>query len=268
LDLNLDGKRALATGSSAGIGAAIAKRLAREIMRVIVHGRHEARAETVAAALRAAGGEAAAVLGDLSSDEGAQHVFESARAAFGGIDILINNAGAYASRAWFDTTPQSWRAFYEEDVLSAVRMILLAAPAMRESGWGRIINVATGMATVPQPIMPDYAAAKAALVNASVSLAKELAGSGVTVNAISPGLIATDGVERVLREAAQTYGWGEDWGDIERRWMIDMLGNQLVLRLGTVDEVADLVAFIASPCADYIHGANLRIDGGLVPSIN
>jgi NAD(P)-dependent dehydrogenase (short-subunit alcohol dehydrogenase family) len=268
VDLQLKGKRALVTGSSAGIGAGIARRLAGEGARVVVHGRNAARTEAVLAAVRAVGGEAASAVGDLSSDEGAEKVFESSRRAFGGIDILVNNAGGYASRPWLDTTPQNWRAFYEDDVLSAVRLILAAAPAMRQAGWGRIINIATGMATTPQAVMADYAAAKAALVNSTVSLAKELAGTGVTVNTISPGLIATDGVERVLREVAAAHGWGEDWSDIQRRWLKDVLHNEFVSRLGTVDEVADLVAFVASPRAEYINGANLRIDGGLAPSIN
>jgi NAD(P)-dependent dehydrogenase (short-subunit alcohol dehydrogenase family) len=268
MDLQLNGKRALVSGSSAGIGAAIARRLAGEGACVIVHGRNAERAEAVVTAVRAAGGEAVSAIGDLSSDEGAERVFESSRRAFGGIDILVNNAGGYASRPWLETTPQNWRAFYEDDVLSAVRLILAAAPAMRAAGWGRIINIATGMATTPQRVMADYAAAKAALVNSTVSLAKELAGTGVTVNTISPGLIATDGVERVLREAANTQGWGSDWNEIQRRWLKDVLHNEFVSRLGTVEEVADLVAFIASPRAAYVNGANLRIDGGLSPSIN
>jgi NAD(P)-dependent dehydrogenase (short-subunit alcohol dehydrogenase family) len=116
--------------------------------------------------------------------------------------------------------------------------------------------------------MADYAAAKAALINATVSLAKAVAGTGITVNAISPGLIATDGVERVLREAARTKEWSNDWNAIQQRWMREVLRSDLVPRLGKVTEVADLVAFIATPRASYIHGANLRIDGGLVSSIN
>ena len=97
---------------------------------------------------------------------------------------------------------------------------------------------------------------------------KRHGGTGITVNAISPGLIATDGVERVLRETARTKGWRADWDVIQQRWMREVLRSHLVLRLGKVTEVADLVAFIASPRAGYIHGANLRVDGGLVSSIN
>ena len=180
----------------------------------------------------------------------------------------MNNAGAYEARDWFETTPATWRLFFETDVLSAVRLVLAVAPDLRHAGWGRIINVATGMATTPQPVMADYAAAKAAMVNSTVSLAKALAGTGVTVNTVSPGVIRTEGVERVLREAAQRLGWGDDWQIIQRRWFEDVLSDKTVKRLGRVEEVANLVAFIASPLADYINGASLRIDGGTSPSVN
>ena len=112
-------------------------------------------------------------------------------------------------------------------VLSAVRMIKAVVPGMREIAWGRIINIGTGMATTPQLVMADYAAAKAALVNASVSLAKALAGTGITVNTISPGLIGTEGVERVLRETAQAQDWGTDWEVIHTRWMSEVLRSDL-----------------------------------------
>ena len=268
MDLQLNGKNALVTGSSAGIGAAIARRLAEEGARVIVHGRNSERAKAVVATIHATGGHAAFALGDLSSDEGASAVYEAARSAFGRIDILVNNAGGYVSGPWLETTAQSWRNFYEADVISAVRVILAAAPAMRDAGWGRILNIASGMATYPPAVNPDYAASKAALVNATVSLAKELAGSGVTVNSISPGPIATEGVEQMVRGAARARNWGDDWGVIQRRWIRDVLQSELVSRFGTAEEVADLVAFIASPRASYINGANFRIDGGLAPSIN
>jgi 3-oxoacyl-[acyl-carrier protein] reductase len=268
MDIGLKNRWALVTGSSAGIGVAIARALAREGARIVVHGRDATRTEAVAQGIGAMGAEAIAVIGDLATDDGAARALAAAIEASNGIDILVNNAGSYAATSWLDTTPDSWRAFYEADVLSVVRMVKAVVPHMRKAGWGRIINIATGLATAPQPVMPDYAAAKAALVNATVSLAKALAGSGITVNTVSPGLIATDGVEHVLHEAAKARGWGENWDVIQKRWMVDVLRSDLVTRLGTVDEVADLVAFVASPLAGYIHGANLRIDGGLTPSIN
>jgi NAD(P)-dependent dehydrogenase (short-subunit alcohol dehydrogenase family) len=268
MNLQLVGKRALVTGASAGIGVAIAKVLAREGARVLVHGRDVARVNAVVDLIVSTGGQAIPITGDLATDNGAASVYSKAKLAFGGIDILINNAGAYEARPWFETTPATWRMFFETDVLSAVRLILAIVPDLRQAGWGRIINVATGMATTPQVVMADYAAAKAAMVNSTVSLAKALAGTGVTANTISPGVIHTEGVERVLREAAKRLGWGDDWEIIQRRWFEDVLSDKTVKRLGRVEEVADLVAFVASPLAGYINGANLRVDGGKSPSVN
>ena len=235
---------------------------------MLVHGRDAARIRAVVGRITSAGGQAVAIKGDLATDEGAAAVYSEAKTAFGGIDILINNAGAYEARSWFETTPATWRKFFETDLLSAVRLILAVVPDMRQAGWGRVINVATGMATTPQAVMADYAAAKAAMVNSTVSLAKALAGTGVTANTISPGVIHTEGVERVLREAAQRLAWGDDWEVIQRRWFEDMLSDKTVKRLGRVEEVANLVAFVSSPLSDYINGANLRVDGGKSPSVN
>jgi NAD(P)-dependent dehydrogenase (short-subunit alcohol dehydrogenase family) len=195
-------------------------------------------------------------------------VFKRASECFGPIDILINNAGTYSDRAWFETTAETWKNIYEVDVLSAVRLILLAVPDMKSRGWGRIIQIGTGLATTPQPVMADYSAAKAAMVNATVSLAKALSGSGITCNTISPGLIETPGVERVLQDRARRLNWGSDWQVIQKTWMEQVLGDRFTTRLGTPEEVADLVAFVASPRAGYIHGANIRIDGGHTSSIN
>jgi len=268
VDLHLSGRVALVTGSSAGIGAAIARMLAAEGSAVVIHGRDEARASAVKAEIRSEGGSAAYVLGDLGSETGALDVFHAAERQFGSIDILVNNAGSYSERAWFDTTASTWRDLYEVDVLPAVRLTLAAVPAMKARGWGRVIQIATEMASSPQPVMPDYAAAKAALVNMTVSLAKALAGTGVTSNTISPGLIHTAGVEHVLRDRASRSGWGTDWAEIQGKWLREVLDTRYVTRLGTAAEVAALVAFVASPRADYITGANLRIDGGKSPSIN
>jgi NAD(P)-dependent dehydrogenase (short-subunit alcohol dehydrogenase family) len=178
MNLKLDGKRALVTGASAGIGVAIGEALGREGARVLVRGRDVARARAVVGRIISTGGQAVPVTGDLATDDGATAVHSQAKKAFGGIDILINNAGAYEARSWFETTPATWRMFFETDVLSAVRLILAVAvvPDLQQAGWGRIITVATGMATTPQIVMADYAAAKAAMVNSTVSLVKALAG--------------------------------------------------------------------------------------------
>lgn len=268
MNLELTDRRALVTGSTSGIGAAIARTLAAEGAAVVVHGRHEGRAREVVETIVSAGGRACSVVGDLRTDESAAQVFRAAEQCFGTIDVLVNNAGTYAERSWFDTTAETWKENYEADVLSVVRLVLAAVPGMKSRGWGRLIQVSTGMASTPSPAMPDYAAAKAAVVNLTVSLAKALSGTGVTSNTISPGLIHTPNVEQVLRERASRSGWGEHWAIIQRQWMQQVLDDPYTTRLGRAEEVAALVTFVASPRADYINGANLRIDGGQSPSIN
>jgi len=132
---------------------------------------------------------------------------------------------------------------------------------MRASGWGRIVQIGTGEAVNPFPAMPDYAASKAALLNLTASLAKHLDRTGITVNTVSPGIVVTPGVREFYRLEAGRRGWGEDWPAIEAGVLTEVLDNPTG-RLGRPEEVADLVAFVASPLAGYINGANLRIDGG------
>jgi 3-oxoacyl-[acyl-carrier protein] reductase len=130
---------ALVTGASAGIGVAIAEALVREGAKVLVHGRDTARTSAVVGRIASAGGDAMPIIGDLATDDGAAAVSSEAKKAFGGIDISINNAGAYEARPWFETTPETWRMFFETDVLSAVRLILATVPEMRAAGWGRVL---------------------------------------------------------------------------------------------------------------------------------
>lgn len=269
MDLQLNGKRALVTGSSSGIGKKIAETLAREGATVVVHGRNEERANRVADEIKNNGEKAFVAIGDLSTDEGAKQVIEKALAATNGIDILINNAGGAEAgfQGWMKASPENWAATYSQNTLAAVRLIQKLAPLMKEQGWGRIIQIASGSATQPEAIGADYAAAKAAIVNLSVSLAKELAETGITVNTVMPGTIFSSGLEGVVRKIAQERGWGSDWAELEKRAVHEVWPNPTG-RIGRVEDVATLVTFVASPLAGFINGANLRVDGGNITSIN
>lgn len=266
MDLKLDGKRALVTGSSSGIGEGIARALAQEGCHVVVHGRDVGRVESVAAAIRASGGKAATTIGDLATDSGADAVAEAA----GGVDILVNNAGGAAgtsAQGWNDVPLAAWIDTYEKNAGSAARMINRLLPAMRSRGWGRIINIASAAATQPLAFGPDYGAAKGAMVNMTCSLAKALGSCGVTVNSISPGSVLTPAVERWLGNLRETMGWaGLSDQQVERK-VTETMVPTLVGRIGRVEEIAHVVCMIASPRADYMMGANIRVDGGQVQSI-
>ena len=193
MDLRLQGKRALVTGSSIGLGEAIARALAAEGVAVAaIHGRQPKRTYAVAADIEAHGGRVAVVLGDLTVEGEAQNIADSTIEQLGGIDILVNNAGGTGEKlVWEDTPIRAWTESYERNVLAAVRLISRLLLPMRQSGWGRIVNVSSVAGVMPQPTGPDYSASKAAINNLSLSLTKALGASGVTVNTVSPGMILT-----------------------------------------------------------------------------
>jgi 3-oxoacyl-[acyl-carrier protein] reductase len=267
MDLQLQNKTALVTGSTAGIGESIAKTFAQEGARVIIHGRKADAAKRVAAEIRENGGEVKSVLGDLADDQQAARVAKEAKEAFGHIDILINNAGVYPMRGWWDSTPNQWVELYNQNVASMVRMIQAFVPDMKKNGWGRVINISSGAGFQPAPALPDYAATKSANILITVSLAKEVGNSGVTVNTVSPGPIVTPGAEVLMRQLAHLEGWGDEWAVIEQKASAKLVPNALQ-RFGTPDEIAAVVVFLSSPLASFIHGANIRVDGGYAAAVN
>lgn len=265
MDLQLKGKRALVTGSSSGLGEAIAVMLAQEGAAVIIHGRNRERAEAVAAVIRKNGGIATVAIGDLTSDAGADEVVRMAMAE-GPVDILVNNAGAYEHLSWETALPEKWIETYEANVLSGVRMIQRLLPQMRNRKWGRIITIGGGLAIQPEGSMPDYTATLSARHNLAVSLARELKGSGITSNIVAPGAIRVKAVEELLAAAAPRFGWGNSWEEIEKGAVADIVPND-VGRLGKPEEIAGAVAYLVSPYADYVSGATIRVDGGTVRSV-
>jgi 3-oxoacyl-[acyl-carrier protein] reductase len=254
MDLGLEGKVALVTGSYRGTGAGIAETLAAEGARVWVHGFEPGQAEPVAQRLRAAGGDAHAITGGLFNDDDAQALAHELLARAGRVDVLVNNYGVAEPGRWLAPSTDDWISIYQKNVLSGVRLVRAFAPGMRERGWGRIVWLGTIGSLRPAARMPHYYASKAVLPTLCVSLAKELAGSGITVNLVSPGLIATAEVveQRARRKVEGAQGAaGGAGGPFEN-----------AARITEVAEVASLVAYVASERAAAINAANLRIDGG------
>ena len=270
MNLQLQDKRVLVTGSSSGIGAATAKLLAAEGAAVVVHGRNEKGARRVAEEITQAGGRAAVALGDLASDAEAAEVTRQALAAFGGgIDILVNNAGAFPDGNWWNITPAQWMETYNGNVVSMVRMVQAIVPGMKERKWGRVIQIASCVGVAPfAGGAPHYAATKSANILFSVSLSKELANTGITVNTVSPGPILTEGAKALFLERGKQQGWGDDWESIEPKIVEHMFGDLAVSRFGKPEEIAAAVAFLTGPQAAFITGADLRVDGGFVGAVN
>ena len=269
MDLRLTGKRALVTGSSSGIGEAIVKLLAAEGVVVVVHGRNESRASAVAEAIRAAGGKAEVALGDITTDAGADAVAAAALAS-GPIDILVNNAGVVAGEtgflSWTEATAALWVETYNTNVISGVRMIQRLIPQMRERHWGRVIQIGGGLSQQPQAGGPYYNATLAARHNLAVSLARELKDSGVTSNVVAPGAVFAEKIRTPLMHLAAAHGWGETWEEIERNVTQNIAPND-VGRFARPEEIAAAVAYLASPVADYVSGATIRVDGGTIRSV-
>jgi len=269
MDLQLGGKKALITGSSKGIGEAIARKLALEQAVVIVHGRDRVQAERVVNDIITLGGNAFVVVGDLTDDDQVQQLVDTAEKLAGPIDIVVNNAGGSGGTkdTWSLTRPDTWAAAYDRNVLAALRVTTRLLPKMREARWGRVINISSLAAIMPPPTAPDYSAAKAAMNAMTASMAKAVAADGITVNAISPGTIHSATLEARFREVAEERGLASKdapWQDIERA-VLPMFAQVPLARVGRLDEIAAAVAFLASPVAGYITGVNLRIDGGLSP---
>lgn len=268
MDLGLSGRRALVTGSSSGIGVAIAELLAQEGCRVVVHGRSKERAEAVADRLRQQGHEVAVVLGDLATDASAADVAARAGDAFGGLDVLVNNAGGgveATDKGWFALSTQDWMTTYQANVLAAVRLVHAVVPDMRARGWGRLIHIGTAAALTPTSGQPDYGPAKAAMLNMSTGLSKALSGSGITSNTVSPGMIRTEGLERFLAALAQRRGLD----DVAQAEAAVVKGTgQTVRRVGEPSDVAYAVAWLASPRADFVNGTDVHVDGGITPSLH
>jgi 3-oxoacyl-[acyl-carrier protein] reductase len=269
MDLQLKGKRVLITGSSTGIGEGTATVFIREGATVVLGGRDKARLLAVERNLKEMGGNVFSAPGDLATDAGASAVIDATLAQVGSIDILVNNAGGVeqSGSGWFSASIADWASVYEKNTVSAVRLVHAFVPAMKERRWGRVVNIGSSGAVQAEPHAAHYCAAKAATANMTLSLSKELAGTGVTANVVSPGPIVTPKFEEFLTGFGKAQGWtGTGWRDFESKYMKSR--SIRTSRLGRPEDIGNAVAFVASPLADYITGTCIRVDGGQVTSIN
>lgn len=257
MDLQLDGKLALITGSTAGIGFAIAQSLARERCRVIVNGRTQARVDAALAKLPGAVGLAA----DLGTSAG---VAEAIR-RFPDVDILINNMGIFEPKAFEAIPDEDWFRFFEVNVLSGVRLSRYYLPRMKAAGWGRIVFISSESAVQIPAEMIHYGMTKTAQLAISRGLAETTAGTRVTVNAVLPGPTASEGVEEFVGRLAADQK--TDRASVEQEFFKNIRPSSLLRRFATPEEVAALVTFVASPLSAATNGAALRVDGGVVRSI-
>lgn len=260
--IDLTGKTALVTGSTQGIGAAIAAALADAGAQVAINGRRRESVDAAIENLRAAAPsrELIPAPGDVTTGEGAAVVLS----ALPQVDVLVNNLGIFGSAPALEISDDEWRRYFETNVLSAVRLIRSVLPAMTERRWGRVLNIASDSAIVIPAEMIHYGTSKTALLAVSRGFAKEAAGTGVTVNSVIAGPTHTGGVEDFVYELVDST---LPWDEAQREFMLKFRPQSLLQRLIEPEEIANMVAYLSSPLASATTGAAVRVDGGYVDSI-
>ena len=259
MELDLKGKRAFVSGSSSGIGTAIAVALAKEGAAVVVHGRDRRRADDVATKIRQSGGVAHVAIGDLATDAGAEQAAAEGAKALGGVDILVNVAGGPGGPwSWESTTPAMWMDQFQMNTISAVRLIRAFLPGMKAQHWGRVISISSVASRHPLPDqVPAYCASKDAIISFNANLALTVAGDGITANVVTPGFILTDALKEYF--IGLPVNANKSWEEIEAATAAYL--GIATGRFGRVHEIANLVTYVSSPLAAYINGSNLRADG-------
>jgi NAD(P)-dependent dehydrogenase (short-subunit alcohol dehydrogenase family) len=259
MDLQLSKKISLVTGSTAGIGSAIAASLAREGASVIVNGRTQSAVDAAVEKLKPqTGGDVTGFAGDLSRAAVAEDLLRRHPA----VDILVNNLGIFEVRAFQDISDADWQRFFDVNVLSGARLARLYFPRMLERNWGRIIFISSESGYQIPAEMIHYGMTKAAQIAVARGLSELTAGSGVTVNSVLPGPTRSRGVGDFVAEMAAAAG--QSAGQVEKDFFLTARPTSLLKRFATPEEVAALVTYVASPLSSATNGAALRVDGGVI----
>ncbi|QYN21720.1 SDR family NAD(P)-dependent oxidoreductase [Amycolatopsis sp. DSM 110486] len=254
MNIDLSGRTALVTGSTAGIGEAAAAALAAAGADVVVNGRNADRVADVAKHLGVRG-----IAADVGTAEGVASLVEQ----LPDVDVLVNNAGVFAPIPVFEISDEEWLRIYQVNVLSGVRLTRHYAPRMVNRGWGRVIFVSSESAVQPPTEMVHYGMTKTAQLALSRGMAQEVAGTGVTVNSVLPGPTLTEGVREFVRSLYPDL----DFAEAERRFMAQDRPTSLLGRLIRPEEVANLITYVASDQAAATTGGALRVDGGVASAI-
>ncbi|MCP4227099.1 MAG: SDR family oxidoreductase [Actinomycetia bacterium] len=262
MELRLDDRSALITGGSQGLGRAMAKTFAAAGARVAIIGRNQDALNEARMEIEQAGGAGARVIAlsaDVSDAAALAEAHQAAVGAIGAIDVLVNNAGTSAAGAFLDISDDDWQHDFELKFFAAVRLIRLCLPAMKDQGWGRIINVLNTAAKAPPARSCPTAVTRAAGMAMSKALASEVAGNGVLVNALNTGVLVT----KQWESHHQTRGANLSWEE----FLVKTAGPVPIGRMGDAQEFANLALFLASDAASYITGTAINVDGGLSPVV-
>jgi len=263
MDLQLKGKTAFVSGSTQGIGFAIARQLLQEGASVIINGRTTEKVNQTAEKLsqQVPGSSVLGIAADFSKAKEVQHLVEQLPS----VDILVNNAGIFEPKHFLEITDEEWTRFFEVNVLSGVRLSRHVLPAMLKKNWGRIIFISSESAINIPEEMIHYGTTKTAQLSISRGIAELTRNTGVTVNTILPGPTRSEGVEAFIKQVAASKQITPEQAEVE--FFQTMRPSSIIQRFADVTEIANLVTYIASPLSSATNGASLRADGGVLKTI-
>lgn len=261
MQITFTGRKVLVTGSTAGIGFATAQAFVAAGATVVVNGRSQASVDAALARLGGPQGSVSGFAGDLSTPEGCAQLL----VAHPAVDVLINNLGVFGPQDFFETPDSEWERFFQTNVMSGVRLAKAYAPGMVAQGWGRIVFISSESAVNIPADMIHYGFSKTAQLAVSRGLAKRLAGTGVTVNAVLPGPTLSSGVADML--AADVARTGHSLEQVAADFVTTHRATSILRRAARVDEVANMIVYVSSEQASATTGAALRVDGGVVDTI-